>query len=265
MRNSSERFFEMNGTPGTAVNPAVALVAALSLFCTAACSNATLHGGTVVAVEAGANVKALPTPVSTKSGILGKAATGASNLPSLAPGIAHSRRKSLPLLRSSIVTCIGADASAFEVKDAMIVQGDKVPQPDTEGRIAFLSTGYNRDLAGTKIASVLDIEKFYLDDPASLRRASVQGSELDDLSYMVATIAVANTVAWNVDLLELDCGTEAKAKELIARCLPGEEQVLIDLAAKQLSAPGACGAKTPFTKRRALATFLSSYVFLRVR
>jgi len=229
------------------------------VLCIACSKNAAIKGTAASLDEPGGKAAAKATGKPGQAG-------GAEETAWLAPGLEKSKRKTLPLLKSSILNCLEVDEKIFALDNGMIAEKSQAPKPDDKGRVAFLAPKYN--IAGdntTVIKSVLETEQPFLDDPASLRRASLYGSALDDLPYMVASSTVANVVAWNADPAKLDCAGTPAARAFLERCLLGEEDIILDEAATQLGAKAACGAADPFSKRKALATLLASYLFLRVR
>jgi hypothetical protein len=246
-------------TPKPVALPAII---AITLSLSACAKNAIKSGGGTVAGTAAAPLAAAP-KAGKKGPQIGNPGEGTLYV---APGLDSSKRKTLPLLKSSIKTCLDVDDSIFEVAPAMMAERDARVSADEQGRVAFLPARYDVVEEGKPpLKSVLDIEKSFLDDPASLRRASVYGSSLDDLTYMIATQTVANVVAWNIDTEKLDCEGTAAARELLDRCLLGEEDAILAEAATHLGADKACGSSDKFNKRKAIATFLASYLFLRVR
>lgn len=234
---------------------------ALCLLATGACSkNATIKGS-----SAATSPGSVPSPKGSPTEGPGVHSISDDGALFVAPGLEKSKRKTLPLLKSSIENCLQTDAKVFALNAAMEVPRDVTPRADAEGRIAFLEAEYSKSSDGTLLTSVLDVEKTFLDDPASLRRASVYSSALDDFPYMVATQTVANVVAWNLDPKKLDCAGTPAARAFLERCLLGEEDAILDAAAEKLGHEKACGSSDLFTKRKAVATLLASYLFLRVR
>lgn len=237
----------------------------------AACARNSIKGANSAATDKGntQNRKVVrgtpggsPTPVGVKEpGVEVRTSTGALFV---APGLENTQRKTLPLLQSSIANCLSANQDVFALSPTMVAPPGAAPTPDAQGKIPFLNSGYLTGPDGP-YATVFDAERDFLDDPSALRRASVNANALDDLSYMVAAMTVANVVSFNVGLEAIECYDEEKARQFLERCLPGEENAILDEAARKLAAKEACGSRDYFARRKALATFLSSYLFLRAR
>lgn len=210
------------------------------------------------------------------------------------PGVVDSslvslQVKSLSLLRASIAGCFGNDAMTQLTRDMFAAESFLTAQDqidfESQGKKRIFSKTssyglrYTREKAlaggsttvefvdpanGSLVADphdVLETEAANLNDVAQGIRTTVSSDSLSD-RYLRALEMVGQVVAHRCRLDDplCDCTTEAKAKDMILRCMPTleVEESTVQEAAQKMSAQ--C-IQSPLEHRKAIASLVSSYAF----
>jgi len=163
--------------------------------------------------------------------------------------------KNLSQLRSSVDACFGPGMTTIKASMLLATNGAP-PAAGTDGRAPFLARATHPEGS-----DVLSVESAFLLDPARSDRFGVDADAIA-APYLRALETVANVVAHNCEptSASCDCGSVAKAKDLMARCLPGFDpaSAAFTHAARVLAAQCAAG---PAGFREAIASLVASYAF----
>lgn len=142
--------------------------------------------------------------------------------------------------------------------------------PPTAGKARFLPAG-----SVAVNADIIEAKKSDLYDPKAEGRETAAAPEAT-VPYLNAATTVAEVVAHNADVAtptsKAYCGTPAAARELIKRCVPTLTNAQLDEAIDGITifqrmasecSKGATQQEKDLNSRSALASFLSSWLFLK--
>jgi hypothetical protein len=180
------------------------------------------------------------------------------------------KRKNRKQLETSLNACLGGKGSELfnigeqmvELEPGQVSNSNDETRLKEEGRIRFLVPLIYKEHINK---SILEIQSAMIEG-GQAGRVNTSIDSLEDEGYLRATSLVANVVAWNCDDTKHTCNCEGpeKSKEMLKRCitiLDPSSPTFLEIA-QLMGSDQRCGHSDRFERRKALASFLSSFLFL---
>jgi|GEM_PF-4010317 len=266
----------------------LAFLSALSLLSSCGQPAPLLKGGTTQRVETKNNSDTKTMPLA-KSSDAGKKDSDTHTLQrDVSDSGTGFQVKSIPLLRSSITSCIGSNlttitgdmfvgAAAQAAEEAAAAKETppralpgKPLSTETKARLAMAeATGRTSFLNGggryTDGVDIFTTEAGNLYDPNLASRAGTGADQISD-SYLRSLSIIANVVAHNCDVNgQCDCSSREKAAEMVKRCFPQLDPASTRVKKTTDLLTSACSSPLSLPRRKAVASMLSSYAFASAR